>query len=134
MKNCSKFRAERSRGGFVMVEAVVMTVILAVGLLGIISAILAGIEAGEISREAGVAEQVAQMKMGEIELSPLFFLGTKDGTVASGGREYGWQTIVEQTKDPEMLSARVRVKYVVRGKEREIDLPTLLYQRSESGG
>ena len=118
-------------GGFVLVEAVVMTLILAIGLVGIFSAIRAGVEAGEIARESGEAERIAQMKMVQIEISPLASLGTKEGTVASGERSYGWRTVVAQTKDPELLSARVRVAYIVRGREREIVLADLLYQRSE---
>jgi len=121
---------KRNDAGFVMVEAVVMTIILAVGLVGVVSAIRASIEVAEVSRESGAAEQIAQTKMSEIELSPLSFLGTKEGTVVSGERKYGWRTDVVQTREPEMLSARVKVGFIVRGRERQIVIPTLLYQRS----
>jgi type II secretion system protein I len=118
----------RTEAAFMMIEAVVATVILAVGLMGVFSAIHAGMEVGEVSRESGMAAEVAQSKMSEIELSPA--IGMNEGTVAVGERSYGWQTNVTQTKDAEMLAAQVTVTYQVRGTQRQIDLATLIYRRS----
>jgi type II secretion system protein I len=123
---------KRGPAAFMLIEAVVATMILAVGLMGVFSAIHASMEVGEVSRESGMAGEVAQSKMSEIELSPESALGTKEGAVAAGERSYSWQTTVAQTKDSDLLSARVTVTYLARGVQRQLDLTTLLRQRSGS--
>jgi type II secretion system protein I len=116
-----------------MMEAVVMTMIVAVGMEGVFRAVSLSIEARELSEASLIAEQVGQMKMSEIELSPVERMGKQEGKVVCGGREYLWTTSVEESREPDLLAARVAVNYVVRGRERTHRLASLARPASEEG-
>jgi hypothetical protein len=111
-----------------MMEAIVMTLIVAVGLAGVFRAVSLSIEAEAVNEAGLIAEQIGQMKMSEIELSPSACLGSRTGTVVSGGREYAWSASVEEGREPGLFLARAEVSYVVRGKKRTHRLATLAYQ------
>jgi type II secretion system protein I len=121
----------RAEGGFMMMEAVVMTIIVAVGMAGVFQAVSLSIEASELSEAGMIAEEIGQMKMSEIELSPMMRMGDREGAVVCGGREYAWKTSVEEGREPGLCLARVKVDCVVRGRKRTHRLATLVRMASE---
>lgn len=116
-----------------LIEAILLSVVLTIGFGAVFCSLRAGIEATEICREAGVAEQLAQARMSEIKAAPLAFIGTLTGTFVGGSRTYDWRTAVSQTTESELLSARVEVFFTVRNRQRSIDLVTLIYHRGGTG-
>lgn len=116
-----------------MMEAVVMTIIVAVGMAGVYEAVSMSIQAREIAEAGLMAERIAQMKMSEVELSPLPSMGNTEGTVICLGREFVWKSLVEESREPGLLGARVTVEYKVRERTRRQRIAMLVRSDAREG-
>lgn len=110
----------KSRGthGMTLVEVVVATVILGVGVAGLMSAASRGMRNQQKSEMRAAALQMAQQKLSEVDLigAHVWMLARPmSGEEALGAQTYRWTLKIEQQSVGELFAVHVKVEWAGPG-------------------
>ncbi len=100
----------RGQTGFTLVEVLVATAVLALALTVFITGGTQYAGHAHYIQEKTLAQWVARNRMVEYDTDPQWpDTGRDDGTVEMGGREWEWQSEVEETQDPVVRRVDIQV-------------------------
>ena len=114
--------AIKNEQGFSLLEAVLATAVLSIGLLSLIGLFSAGYNALDGGNRRTIAAKLAHNKMEELRASPPLAVDTTETTeTTSGIMERHW--IIEGSKDPNLWVITVVVSWKnLKGQRREVQL------------
>jgi len=96
--------------GFTLIEVLVALAILAVALAAGVRATGAAADSTRALKERLVATWVAQNRLAEYAVRPLFpDAGARQGSAEQAGMQFTWQETVSQTPNPRFRRVEVRV-------------------------
>ena len=117
--------ARRSRG-FTLIEVLVAVAVLALSLGAFISGGSRYADHARHIQDKSMALWVARNKLVEYQVAENWpETGTSDGRADMGGREWRWESEVEESPDPAVRRADIRVYRIVDGEPQELPLATL---------
>ena len=97
-----------SRRGYTLIEVVVATAILAVGLTALVRGFASGLNSMRVTENRAMAVELARQKLAEITAMSDPIQGTNNGDVAEPWQRFRWETEVEPTEEfPSLMYARV---------------------------
>jgi len=115
--------------GFTLVEALVAVVLVAMGIVGALGAISAGLRARSAANFYHNAALLAQAKLAELESASRLSSGEKSGDFAPDYADYRWNGQIEEGPEGLWL-VRVRVsKPASKGQSRQAEVMTYLLRR-----
>jgi len=98
------------RRGFTLVEVLIALAVVAIALLALVRAAGVQVQSFDALRERTLAGWVAANVVTEARLASAFPpLGSSDGHMQVGGRDWRWQREVQATRDAEIRRIDVRV-------------------------
>ncbi len=121
-------KSKRSRRGFTLVEMIVATLLLAIGVAGSLAAFSAATRATTAADRNQTAMLLARQKLTEIELRPDTLTGgDQDGDFGSDYPDYHWQQSVETTDFQNLFQVTVTITWGMRtGVPHQVSLATYL--------
>jgi len=124
--------AQRHRQGLTLLELVIATAILAIGLVGIVEVYSRGIRAAGESEGMMIASLIARQKLAEFDEMPELEPDSEDGDVSEPYETYSWQTEVDEVPDREYLyRIRIVITWNERDQPRELEFETILFKPPE---
>ena len=100
------------RRGFTLVEMIVATILLAVGVFGALGAFSAALQATTASNRIHTAALLAQRRLTEIELQPDAIAGgDQQGDFGEEYPGFRWLESVEPTDYPDLFKITLRVQW-----------------------
>lgn len=105
-------RKRRCRRGFTLIEMIVATLLLALGIVGLLSAISTSTRASGIADSIHTATLLAQQKLSEIELQPSSLTGgDQQGDFGDAFSGFRWRETVEATSYQSLFKVTVTVTW-----------------------
>lgn len=118
--------------GFTLMEMVVATLILAIGVAGAMSALAASTRAAGVTERLHTASLLAQRRLTEIEMqSDTLSAGEQQGGFGEQYPDYRWRQAVEQTNMTDLFSVTVTVEWNQGGIIGERKVATFLRKPSQ---
>ena len=120
-------KSQRSRGGFTFVEILASLLFLAISIPAILGALSLCSRAAEIAERTSLAGELA-----ENQLSELVVAQGVSGSAAQSRGEFAdypgfrWDTTMETGTLAPSETMTIHVYFMVRGKERSVDLATVV--------
>jgi prepilin-type N-terminal cleavage/methylation domain-containing protein len=111
----------------VLAAIVIVAVVVPVAMQGI--SIATGL--ASLTRQRAQATSLAESKLDEIIIGQLWQGAQLSGDFAPQFPEYHWQADVSDWEEADMKQIQLHVSWVNRGKDREIILSTLVYNKPE---
>jgi prepilin-type N-terminal cleavage/methylation domain-containing protein len=107
-----KSRTHAARSGFTLVEMIVATLLLAIGVVGAIAAVSSGIQASYQADRLQTAALLAERKLAQIELeSSNLTGGDQDGDFGKLYSEFHWHESVEATNYPDLFQVTLTIQW-----------------------
>lgn len=119
----------RKLKSFTLIEALVASVLLGVGVVGLISAATLGMRNQRRVQQRAKAMYMAEELMSQVDMTGahLFLLGHEtNGTEERGDAVYEWRIDIEQQSTGELFSVKVVVDWHEGNCEGNVELSTLL--------
>jgi prepilin-type N-terminal cleavage/methylation domain-containing protein len=119
----------RSNRGFTLIEALVSTVLLGVGVVGLMSAATLGLRNSQRAGQRSMAMYLAMEKLAEVEvMGPhIWMLGhPMEGSEPRGSAEYLWTIAIDQLAVGELFDVRVKVQWSSAAGDGSVELETWL--------
>lgn len=117
-------RGGRNRSGYTLLELMVASAILAVGLTVVMRSFTAGIGSLRVSEQRSVATILAQQRLAEIQALTTLEDKTDSGSVEPPWDAYRWQSEIRTMEEyPDLKQVRVVVAW--RTSEEQMDDVTL---------
>jgi type II secretion system protein I len=108
----TKSRARATRAGFTLVEMIVATLLLAIGVSAALAAISSGIQASYKADRLQTAALLAERKLAQIELeSNNLTGGDQQGDFGKLYAEFKWHESVETTNYPDLFQVTVTIQW-----------------------
>ncbi len=105
-------RHRKSQSGFTLIEMIVATVILALAIVGAISAISSSTRAVEAGERIQTAALLAQRKLTELELQTTNMTsGEQQGDFGADYADYRWRAVMDTTEFDKLLKVTVTVSW-----------------------
>jgi general secretion pathway protein I len=102
-------RAER---GFTLIEMMVATILLAIGVVGALSAFSSATHATAVAEETHTAALLAQQQMTQIELQPDSLTGgDQQGDFGDSYPGFRWQQSIEPTEYQDLFKVTVTIQW-----------------------
>lgn len=122
-------RAVRGRNGFTLVEVLVATLILALGLLGALTAFSMASRATGASTNDTMLAFLAQEKLTEIQLLGVDRLGDleKSGDFGPEHPEYEWEMLIGSPDDRNLVTVDLVIAAPEAGRRRETVFSTIVF-------
>jgi general secretion pathway protein I len=109
-------RTRNAQHGFTLVEMIVATLLLAIGVVGAMIALSSSVRANYAAERLQTAALLAQRKLTEIELQPDSLTGgDQQGDFGSQYPEFHWRESVESTDYPDLYRVTVTVQWDLKG-------------------
>lgn len=119
----------RYSAGFTLLELVVATAILAIGLVALTQVFSRGLRSTGSSERVITATLIARLKLAELEEMAELTNGAESGDVAEPYKGYTWDTEIEDVPESENLKrVRVRIGWTEAGAPRDVALETILFK------
>lgn len=119
----------RDSAGFTLLELVVATAILAIGLVALTQVFSRGLRSTGSSERVVTATLIARLKLAELDEMTELANGAESGDVAEPYRGYTWDTEIEDVPQGENLKrVRVRIGWTEAGLPRDVSLETVLFK------
>jgi Tfp pilus assembly protein PilV len=115
MNTVEKTKSSKSRHAMTLIEALVATVLLGVGVAELVSAAALAMRNQQRSELRTAAIYLAQEKMAEIEMAgPHLWLldHPGEGTEMRGGTTYTWKIAIEQKTVGELFDVKVEISWL----------------------
>ncbi len=106
--------------------------ILVVGISVVAQGFSLSIHASSLARSRSLAARLAADLLVEIETSDLTRVVTESGDFGDEHPGFTWEAAVFETDLPELREARVAVRWLSRGQEREVGLTRLIHLPASS--
>src|SRR5579871_1963008 len=105
-------RAHAAQTGFTLVEMIVATLLLAIGVVAALAAISTGIQATYKADRLQTAALLAERKLGQIELEASNLTGgDQQGDFGKLYPEFRWRESVESTSYPDLFQVTVTIQW-----------------------
>lgn len=105
-------RGRRARPGFTLVEMIVATVLLAVGVVATLSAIHGAAQTTLLADGAQTAAMLAQRQISQLELQPdQLSGGNQQGNFGDEYPGYSWQQAAEATDYPNLFQVTMTIRW-----------------------
>lgn len=103
----------KAASGFTLIEMVVATFLLAIGILGVMTAVSTGVRSTGLSEHIQTAAFLAQRKLSDIELNSdtLARSGGQQGDFGSDFPEYHWKSEVNPSEFSALYQVTVTVEW-----------------------
>jgi type II secretion system protein I len=111
----------------VLAAIVIVAVVVPVAMQGV--SIATGL--ASLTRQRAQATSLAESKLDEIVVGQLWQGAQLSGDFAPQFPDYHWQADVSDWEEADMKQIQLHVSWVNRGKDREIILSTLVYNKPE---
>lgn len=121
--------SHRAAVGFTLVEVLVATVILAIGLLGALTAFSMASRVSGVSNADTTLSFLAQSKLAEIQLHGREGIETLEleGDFAPEHPEYRWQTVVGEPDEHNIVRVDLYISYPASGTTHETAFSTSVF-------
>lgn len=115
--------------GFTLVEVVVATVVLSLGLIGALTAFSMASRAAAASRNDTIISLLAQQKLAEVQLEDRNALapGATSGDFGEDYPDYRWQLTVEEPDELNVVAVHLVIFAPQSGRERETRFSTTIF-------
>jgi len=120
-------RLPRSRSGFTLLEVLATLVLIGIVLPAVMAGISAGTGAASEAKHKVEAVTLAQAKLAELQVNSQYQTAGGSGDFGSDYPGYQWTSSIQLT-DLNLSVISVRVTWFARGRERFVDLSTMVYQ------
>jgi len=134
MKSVSSCLSERSprNTGFTFVEILAAMVFLAILVPAILQALTLANRASEVSQRSAIAAELASNKLSELTLNNAWTTSETRGDFGNDWPGYRYEVSQSTWEADNMTKLAVDVFYPVQGKERSLELTTLVTQSGTS--
>jgi general secretion pathway protein I len=121
-------RSGRNRSGYTLLELMVASAILAVGLTVVMRSFTAGIESLRVSEQRSVATILAQQRLAEIQALTTLEDKTDSGSVEPPWDKFRWQSEIRTMEQyPDLKQVRVVVAWRTAAEQMDdVTLTTVL--------
>jgi type II secretion system protein I len=111
-------RRRKSRRGFTLIEMIIATVLLAVAIVGSLSAISSSTRAVEAGERIQTAALLAQRKLTELELQATNLTsGEQQGDFGAEFADYRWRAMMDTTEFEKLLKVTLLVSWGENGQD-----------------
>lgn len=111
--------------GLTLLEVLVAMVVVAIGLVAILQALGACLQAEIRAQERQTASMLAAEKLSEILKEPSIAVGRESGEFGEDFPEHDWEAEISETEVPGLDLVTVTVRYRVGRKQRTYELSAL---------
>ena len=119
----------RHSAGFTLLELVIATAILAIGLVALTQVFSRGPRSTGSSERVVTATLIARLKLAELDEMTELTNGAESGDVDEPYKGYTWDTEIEDVPEGENLKRiRVRIGWTEAGSSRDVSLETVLFK------
>lgn len=110
-KRCRRRRPDLS--GFTLIEMIVATFLLTIGIVGVMTAIEASFQSTGLTEQAQIASLLAQRKMTDVEINSdtLAQRGNQQGTFDLDFPGFAWKSEIEPTEFAALYRVTVTVQW-----------------------
>ena len=116
------------RRGFTLVEVLVATVLVALGLVGALTTFSVANRASLASRNDTLIPELAEMKLSELRAQPWDELpGTQSGDFGEDYPGFTWRTTVQDPDENNMLKVDLVIHTKEAGRAREVEFTTAFF-------
>ncbi|HZO87604.1 MAG TPA: prepilin-type N-terminal cleavage/methylation domain-containing protein [Chthonomonadaceae bacterium] len=102
----------RSKRGFTLIEMIVATLLLAIGVVGALTAISTATRASGMAEQIQTAALLARRRLTEVELQPEALVGgEQQGNFGAEYPGYLWRQSVETTGYPDLFKVTLTLRW-----------------------
>lgn len=118
----------RGTGGFTFVEILAAMVFLGILMPVVIGALLLSNRASEVAERSGVAAQLAENRLAELQLADAWTTAGASGDFAADHPGYRWELTKTDWQAGTMTELQLSVFFLVQSREDSVRLATLVRQ------
>ncbi len=108
----------RVKPAFTLIEVLVALVVIAIGLLAVLSVAARSVRVGEYLQDRVFGSWVAQNEITRLRLTPKWpAVGESNGEVLFASRKWNWQAKIEGTPDPDLRRVTVSIALAANPKQ-----------------
>jgi len=112
--------------GFTLVEMIVATMLLALGVVGALACFSTGLRATSVAKEYTTIGLLARQKLAELETAREITEGGEQGDFSPQAPDYRWQVRIQRTRMSDLYRVHLTILWGVPGNERRAEFEMLL--------